>query len=374
MDCTKHYESVGFVGGKAKEMTSIVTKIKTIMTPRLTVLVAVWLLVVFGMMAYYKVRFVISGEFPWTTMFALFTLDAVFGYIVATILVFGAEGVGRAVDKLTKERLSRVSAAAVRYFVCALFGIIAVSAAAYGWFTVLFGFDTSPDFLVDMTVLSVGMPLLINGLMETFHYHGAWQTERFEKEAAAREALKAEFEALRNQVSPHFLFNSFATLSHTIEQNPQQAAEFLENLSDVFRFVLQNREADTVPLAEELAAVEALLKVHQMRVPGGLDVKTEISPDALTRPIPIMALYTLVENALKHNVVSAERPLMISINLGPDNVLMVENNLQPKRTRHSLGTGLENLDRRLQHLLKARLDVQKTEDKFIVRAPLVAVS
>ncbi|MBO6503619.1 MAG: histidine kinase [Kordiimonadaceae bacterium] len=355
-------------------MTTLITKIKALMTPRLTVLITVWLLVVFGMMAYYKARFVISGEFPWTTMFAMFSLDAVFGYIVATILVFGGEAVGRMVDRLTKNSFSVVSAATIRYFTCATFGVLAVSAAAYGWFTLLFGFDTSPEFLVDMAVLSVGMPLVINGLMETFHYHGAWQAERFEKESAAREALRAEFEALRNQVSPHFLFNSFATLSHIIEEDPKRAAEFLENLSGVFRFVLQNREADTVPLSEELAAVEALLKVHQMRVPDGLVVETAIPAEALAHPIPIMALYTLVENALKHNVVSAERPLSISINFGPDNVLVVENNLQPKRTRHSLGTGLENLDRRLQHLLKAKLDIQKTDSKFIVRAPLMAVS
>lgn len=355
-------------------MTTHFSKFKNLITPRLAVLITVWLLVVFGMMAYYKVRFVISGEFPWTTMFALFSLDAVFGYIVATILVFGAEGVGRLVDGVTKDRLSMVSRAAVRYFTCATFGVVAVSAAAYGWFTLLFGYDTSPEFLVDMAVLSVGMPLLINGLMETFHYHGAWQTERFEKEAAAREALRAEFEALRNQISPHFLFNSFATLSHTIEEDPKRAAEFLENLSGVFRFVLQNREADTVSLSEELAAVQALLKVHQMRVPGGLKVKTDIPDSVLARPIPIMALYTLVENALKHNIVSAEQPLSISVKVNPDNVLVVENTLQPKRTRHSLGTGLENLDRRLQHLLKAKLDVEKTDDKFIVRAPLVAAS
>lgn len=78
--------------------------------------------------------------------------------------------------------------------------------------------------------------------------------------------------------------------------------------------------------------MEALLKVHQMRVPDGLVVETAIPAEALAHPIPIMALYTLVENALKHNVVSAERPLSISINFGPDNVLVVENNLQPKRT------------------------------------------
>ena len=355
-------------------MNTLLAKLKSFMTPRLVVLMTVWVLVNVGMMVYYKARFVISGEFPWTSMFAMFSTDAIFGYVVATILVFGAEAVGRLVDGLTRGRLHMVSAAAVRYLVCAAFGVIAVSAAAYGWFTILFGYDTSPDFLVDMAVLSVGMPLLINGLMETFHYHGAWQSERFEKEAAAREALKAEFEALRNQVSPHFLFNSFATLSHTIDEDPKKASEFLENLSGVFRFVLQNREVDTVPLSEELEAVEALLKVHQMRVPGGLHVEKDIPTDVLARPIPIMALYTLVENALKHNVVSADRPLTVSIRVNPDNILVVENNLQPKRTRHSLGTGLENLDRRLQHLLKARLDVQKTESKFIVKAPLTVAA
>ncbi len=349
----------------------MLARIKELITPRTIVLVSVWILVAMGMMIYYKAAYVLKGEIPWTNMFALFSLDAVFGYFVATILVFGAEAVGRLVDRFCKPRMTAVQAAILRYFSSAVFGVLAVSAATYSWFTLLFGFPTSPDFLVDMTVLSIGMPLFINGLLETFHYHGAWQAERYEKEAAAREALLAEFDALRNQVSPHFLFNSFATLSQVIQDDPGKAAGFVDDLSDVFRYVLQNRETDSVALADELKAVQALLQVHKVRVPGGLSVEIAIDEPARANHIPPMALYTLVENALKHNVVSANQPLAITIRIDRDRMLVVENTLQPKRTRHSLGTGLKNLDRRFQLLLKQGLDVEKSEGKFIVRAPTI---
>ncbi len=349
----------------------IPTKIKSLVTPRVIVLIAAWLLVVIGMTVYYKAAHVISGRIPWTGLFAIFTLDAVFGYFVATILVVGGELVGRLTDRFGSSRFTPLQTAALRYVASAVFGVVAVTAATYGWFTLLFGFPTSADFLIDMTVLSIGLPLFINGLLETFHYQGAWQAERYEKEAAAREALLAEFEALRNQVSPHFLFNSFTTLSQMIQEAPDRASGFVDDLSDVFRYVLQNRDSDSVALSDELNAVRALLQVHQARVPNGLHVSITIDDNAASGKIPPMALYTLVENALKHNVISAEQPLTINIRVDRNKMLVVENTLQPRRTRHSLGTGLKNLDRRFQLVLHQGLNVERADGKFIVRAPLI---
>ena len=346
-------------------------KIKTKLTPRVIVLITVWVLIVVGMGVYYKARFFLSGEYPWTVMFALTSTDSLFGYIVATLLVFGCELVGRGVDGLTRSRMTTIQAATLRYFACALFGVVAVFAATYAWFTLLFGYETSTNFLIDMFFISITMPLFVNGLMETFHYQGEIQREKLAKEVAAREALLAEFEALRNQVSPHFLFNSFATLSQIIEADPKKAAEFLDDLSDVFRYVLQNRDSDSVPLFDELNAVKALLQVHQVRVPGGLVVDIDIDDKKRAGLIPPMALYTLVENALKHNIVSADKPLNIKIGVDADGMLVVENTLQPRRTRHSLGTGLKNLDRRFQLLLKKGLDIERSREKFVVRAPLI---
>lgn len=347
--------------------------LKRALTPRAITLSFVWLFVGVGMMIYYKSPRIISGDMEWTSMFALFSLDALFGYIIATILVYGCEFAGRCVEKALSGKVTTSQMAAIRYLTSAIVGVVGVFVSSYVWFTLLFGFPTSTSFLRDLVVLSLTVPLFVNGLMETFHYHGAWQAERFKKEAASREALLAEFEALKNQVSPHFLFNSFATLSHIIQEDPARASLFLDDLSDVFRYVLQNRDSDTVALSEELMAVQALLQVHQARVPDGLEVKIDVSKKAKTEQILPMALYTLVENALKHNVVSAEQPLYINIHVDADQSLVVENTLQPRRTRHSLGTGLKNLDRRLQLMCRRGLDVEKTDGKFIVKAPLVEV-
>lgn len=354
---------------EADKKTGVFTRF---LTPRTGALLLVWAFVAFGMTLYYKATYLLSDDAVWSdAFFVLFSLDAVFGYIVATILVVGCEIVGRMTERLAAGRLSPLQTASLRYIVSAVFGMTAVSAAAYVWFTLLFDFSVSTELLVDVFVLSIGLPLFVNGLMETFHYHGAWQAERFEKEAAAREALLAEFEALRNQVSPHFLFNSFATLSQIMREDPERAALFLDDLSDVFRYVLQNRSSDSVPLADEIQAVQALLKVHQARVPGGLEVDIDVDEKASASEIPPMALYTLVENALKHNVITADQPLTIQIHVDNHGMLVVENTLQPRRTRHSLGTGLKNLDKRFQLLLRQGLDIERAEGKFIVRAPTI---
>jgi len=344
--------------------------LKRKLTARAITLTFVWLFISLGMMIYYKSPRIISGDLEWTSMFALFSLDAVFGYIVATILVFGCEVAGRVTEKALSDKVTTLQLAALRYVASALFGVVGVFAASYGWFTLLFGFPTSTNFLIDLVVLSLTIPLFVNGLMETFHYHGAWQTERLEKEAASREALLAEFEALKNQVSPHFLFNSFATLSHIIQEDPARASKFVDDLADVFRYVLQNRDAETVTLSDELKAVQALLQVHSVRVPGGLITEVNIPEKVKGEQILPMALYTLVENALKHNIVTADMPLRIKIHVDKSQKLVVENTLQPRRTRHSLGTGLKNLDRRFQLILRRGIDIEKANGKFIVRAPL----
>ena len=350
------------------------TFLKQKLTARAITLSFVWLFVALGMMIYYKSPRIISGDLEWTSMFALFSLDAVFGYIIATLLVFGCELVGRGTERALADKVTAMQLASLRYIASASFGVLSVFAASYGWFTLLFGYPTSTNFLIDLIVLSLTLPLFVNGLMETFHYHGAWQTERIEKEAASREALLAEFEALKNQVSPHFLFNSFATLSQIIQDDPARASVFVDDLADVFRYVLQNRDTETVALSDELKAVQALLQVHAARIPGGLITEVEIPEKVKSEQILPMALYTLVENALKHNIVTAEQPLHIKIHIDKNHALVVENTLQPRRTRHSLGTGLKNLDRRFQLMLRRGIDVEKADGKFIVRAPLVGTA
>lgn len=352
----------------------ILPSLKQKLTARAITLTFVWLFVALGMMIYYKSPRIISGDLEWTSMFALFSLDAVFGYIVATILVFGCEIAGRVTENALSDKVTTMQLAALRYIASAVFGISGVFAASYGWFTLLFGYPTSTNFLIDLVVLSLTIPLFVNGLMETFHYHGAWQSERLEKEAASREALLAEFEALKNQVSPHFLFNSFATLSHIIQEDPARASVFVDDLADVFRYVLQNRDTETVALSEELKAVQSLLQVHAVRVPGGLNTEINISEKVKSEQILPMALYTLVENALKHNVVTVDQPLLIKIYIDKNQSLVVENTLQPRRTRDSLGTGLKNLDRRFQLILRRGIDIEKADGKFIVRAPLIGTT
>lgn len=341
---------------------------------RLFILLAVWLVVFAGINIFYKTKLVLRTDYDWTIIFDFFGADAMLGLAMATTLVLTHE-MAAVLGRKFFWRLSQFSSptiyTVVQYIFTVVVGVAAVFAVLHLWHQGLYGIEPSPSFIIDMSVIAVGMPLMIIGLLDSFYYHGAWRTAQLAHEESARHALAAELEALRTHINPHFLFNSFATLSQFIKDDAETAVELVDNLSDVYRYVLQNRDEETVLLSDELQAVEALVKVQKARVPGGLVINIAIDAKARSCKIPTLTLYTLIENALKHNIVSSEQPLIVKIHVGADGHLIVENNVQLRRTRASLGSGLDNLDRRFKLMSQKGLEIIKSETAFIVRTPLL---
>lgn len=341
---------------------------------RFAVLLGVWLLVFIGINVFYKSKLVMRSDYDWTIIFDFFGSDAMLGLAVASVLILLHELSTFVVKKALKSRAQNISPtfmAVIQYLVSVVFGVLGVFIALQLWHRILY--DTVPGaaFILDMAVIAIALPLIITGVLDSVLYHGAWQRERLQREESARQALAAELEALRTHINPHFLFNSFATLSQFIKDDSESAVQFVENLSDVYRYVLQNRDEETVLLTDEMRAVEALVKVQKARVPGGLVVDIAIDDKARNARIPTLAIYTLMENALKHNIAARQKPLSVSIHVDSDGMLVVENNLQLRRTPASLGSGLDNLDRRFRLMCNKGLEVMKSDDMFTVRTPLV---
>ncbi|MEM6966702.1 MAG: histidine kinase [Bacteroidota bacterium] len=185
-----------------------------------------------------------------------------------------------------------------------------------------------------------------------------------------RANVKARFDILKNQINPHFLFNSMNILSALIPKDAQKAVAFTNQFSKLYRSLLQLREQQLISLEEELEFVNAFLHLQKIRFDEALHLKMDID-HARGFSLPPFSLQLLVENAIKHNVVSEKNPLTIFIKREED-FLTVSNNLQPRNSmEESTGTGLLNLKHRYDLLGMEGMEIQKTENLFEVKIPLI---
>lgn len=193
-----------------------------------------------------------------------------------------------------------------------------------------------------------------------------------EKERLEQLTLQHEFDTLKSQVNPHFLFNCFNTLSSLISEDKKQAEIFLDELSKVYRYLLKNNEDTLTTLQKELQFIESYYKL--LRTRHGCAVKLNIDTDEKyhSYELPTLSLQLLVENAVKHNVLSKTYPLVIDIFTTEGNNLVVTNNLQPRSVKaHSNRIGLENIRQKYMLLQKQGFQVMEDKHSFTVILPLI---
>jgi hypothetical protein len=193
------------------------------------------------------------------------------------------------------------------------------------------------------------------------------QVERFKKESA-----ESKFETLRAQVNPHFLFNSLNTLSSLIHENPGKAGQFIRELSDVYRYILDTREKDTVDLHDEMVFMRSYMFLLQIRHENRLFLNEAIPDEFGDHQIVPATLQLLIENAIKHNVASASKPLTIRLFVDDQEQLVVTNNLQLKDDRApSSGFGLKSIASRYAFLTDRPVQIDENGSFFSVKIPLI---
>lgn len=214
-----------------------------------------------------------------------------------------------------------------------------------------------PGFVADWGRLGVGMlfTIFVDAIVtisyESMHNFADWQESTREVETLSKAQLQAQLDALRQQVNPHFLFNSLNSLISLIDEDPKQAGAFAEELSSVCRYLLWANEAPLMPLASELEFVNSYYHLLKTRHGDALTLVTRILPEMETRQIPPLTLQLLIENAVKHNIILPEQPLTISLTTDEANQLVVSNTIQRKPTRAlSNGVGLSNILSKYQML------------------------
>lgn len=214
--------------------------------------------------------------------------------------------------------------------------------------------------------------LVISLTYEAFYFFEKWkETFRLNEELKNRQ-IRTQYEVLQNQMSPHFLFNSLNTLASIIPDDPDVAVSFTEKLSEVYRYILHNKERELVTLKEELEFVNSYLYLLRERHPDNLVVHFNIEKKYENLTIPPLTLQMLVENAIKHNVASRAKPLHIDIYVENGQSVVVKNNLQVKETlAKSTKTGLENIKKRYSILGDRKVDIISSASNFMVAVPLI---
>lgn len=194
-----------------------------------------------------------------------------------------------------------------------------------------------------------------------------------ENERLMRENLQSQYESLKNQLSPHFLFNSLTALKTLINDSPSTAQDYVNNLSKALRYTLQSNEKQLVTLKEELDFTESYLFLIKMRFDTNLTINIGISKKYLSYLLPPLTIQTLVENAVKHNEVSKRKPLTIEIQTTDIPGLIILNNIQEKITEEEgTGIGLINLSRQFNLLIGKEIFISKDNNEFRVEVPLIS--
>ena len=238
------------------------------------------------------------------------------------------------------------------------------------------GFPLALPALLVQVQVSLVPTVAVLTLYETMYFFEQWKTSLGRAEALGRAQNQAQLEALQSQLDPHFLFNNLNTLAALIEPTNAPAQDFVEQLADVYRYVLLAQGRATVPLAEELAFIDTYLALHKARFRDNLRVETRMAPAALARHVAPLSVQLLVENALKHNEASRAHPLHLRLFADDEEpgMLVVENTLRPRTAGFApgTGTGLANVRRRYELLGASQaVETRAADGKFTVKLPLL---
>ncbi len=226
--------------------------------------------------------------------------------------------------------------------------------------------ETASDYILSLIVTA-----FVTIIYHAIYFYKELQKTKLKEQKIIAGTASAQFDALKNQLDPHFLFNSLNVLTSLIEENPYAAQKFTTSLSKVYRYVLEQKNKELVTVDEELKFARTFVNLLKMRFEDSIvfDIPEQASnPEAKVVPL---SLQLLLENAVKHNMVTPQKPLHVKI-FEKDGNLVVSNNLQPKAVvKKSSGVGLRNIQQRYAILTQRAVEIGKSETRFQVAIPML---
>jgi sensor histidine kinase YesM len=225
----------------------------------------------------------------------------------------------------------------------------------------------SMTFYYTATIITIAVSMFFHA----FYFYQQLQKNKIKEQKVIAGTASAKFDALKNQLDPHFLFNSLNVLTSLIDENPESAQKFTTALSKVYRYVLEQKNKDLVTVDEELKFAKIYMSLLKMRFEDSIIFEIlEQASDPESKVVPL-SLQLLLENAVKHNMVTTSKPLHIKISES-NGLLIVENNLQPKQiVKKSSGVGLDNIRQRYDLLTDKKVKINQQAERFAVAIPML---
>lgn len=292
-------------------------------------------------------------------------------------IVFGVWELNRIAEKVINRFPSKTAIVIHPLLVLFIISLINVALVSIGSLQALYLILNIPVHLdysnLKLLILqSLRVNLFLNSLNAIVYYMNKVKQVELEAEQFKKNSIEAQFEVLRNQINPHFLFNSFNVLSTLVYRDADMSAKFISQLSNVYRYLLFNQQGKLVSLKDELAFIDSYLYLLKIRFGNNIQIEKKINVLPTRYYVPPGVIQMLIENAIKHNVVSKKTPLQIVIQT-EEEYLTVENVLQPKKVAEQASThvGLNNIISRYGLLSNKQVEVKKTETSFVVKIPLV---
>ncbi len=265
---------------------------------------------------------------------------------------------------------------ALRIFIQLLIGValaLALRLLIYLFGEPMLNFKLDNLFLVATWILYVLATTLMNGIFIIGNFFNRWKESVVLAAQLEKEKTLVQFDNLKNQINPHFLFNALSALDSLISENPRLASQFLQHLARVYRYVLQNKDRTAVPLEVELEFIKNYIFLVETRFQNSMKITVNVPSEHSDKMIVPVTLQVLIENAIKHNIANEQKPLRIDVDI-TNEYLTVQNNYQPRiNVETSNGQGLENLKSLYRFLSDKPLLVEQGEH-FKVRVPLLDIN
>lgn len=253
-----------------------------------------------------------------------------------------------------------------------IYSVTAIVVVNYIWFVLIFNWTPGRMFTAQLLTMLIELiiTVVITSIFFSAAFFRSWRESAVNEERLKKESISLQYKALKNQVNPHFLFNSLNSLSSLVYKDQDLAVKFIKQLSEVYRYVLEHKENELVTLAEEVSFSEKYVYLQKIRHEEGLKFSVSLR-DMNSRLVVPVSLQILIENAIKHNVIAEDIPLYIDI-FDTDEAIVVRNNLQPRKAlKESGGIGLSTIKARYSFLSDRKVITRETKEHFIVELPII---
>ncbi len=219
------------------------------------------------------------------------------------------------------------------------------------------------------SVTTVLITFLITALHEAVFFYRQWKFNFSQSVKLQKQQLEAQYEILKVQMNPHFMFNSLNNLVSIVDDNPL-AVDYINQMSAFLRYMIKSRDQELVMVEEEMHMLQKYIYLHQIRFGTILKVDLHVEDNVMKYRIPPLVLQMLVENCMKHNVVSRNKPLRIRIQ-STDHYMVIENNINFKHQPETTGLGLNNIIERYRYFTSEAVHIRESENAFKVEVPLI---